>query len=398
MISVSIALAVLTMPVLLASAYLLLLALASRRPAIPACAAPGSLRFDLIVPAHDEEAGIARTVRSLLDVDHPAKLRRVIVVADNCSDATAVRAEAAGATVLVRDDPSRRGKGYALAAAFEHTLASGFAEAAVVVDADSVVSPNLLRAFSARLQNGALAVQSGSAVLNAGDSWRTQLMALGLALFNGVRSMARENLGLSCGLRGNGMCLSVAALRAHPYQAFSLVEDLEYGIALGRVGIRVHYAHEAEVASAMVSSGRAAATQRRRWELGRARLARAAVPSLLRDAFRRRSILLLDLAFDLLVPPVSFLALGAVACGAASIAISWTSAVLAPGSWLSLLSAASLAIYVLRGWQLAGMGIRGARAVASVPFYLAWKIVVLLRSAWGVQDQWVRTAREDGLR
>lgn len=65
------------------------------------------------VPAHDEPS-IASTVENLLAVDHPKDLRRVIVVADNCTDDTAQRARSAGATVLERVDAERRGKGYAL--------------------------------------------------------------------------------------------------------------------------------------------------------------------------------------------------------------------------------------------------------------------------------------------
>jgi len=368
------------LPALLAAAYLLLLALASRRVAIPA-GAPPTMRFDLIVPAHDEESGIARTVRSLLSVDYPADMRRVLVVADNCSDATAARAEAAGAAVLARDDRSRRGKGYALAHAFERSLRDGFAHAVVVVDADSLVPANLLRAFAARLDQGASAVQAGAAVLNIDDSWRTRLMALGLALFNGVRSLARENLGLSCGLRGNGMCLTAAVLRAHPYRAFSMVEDLEYGITLGRAGVRVRYAHEAQVRSAMVSGAQAAASQRRRWELGRMWLARNLALPLLRDALCMRNPLLLDLAVDLLVPPLSFVALvvfaGCVISGFAAV-------------WMA--SAACLAVYVLRGWQVSGIGWKGLGALARAPLYVSWKLAVVLRG-WG-EREWVRTVRE----
>ena len=88
-------------PVFAACAYLFVLTVASRRRDPPIAGEP-STRFDIIVPAHDEEAGIARTVQSLLAIDYPAVLRRVIVVADNCSDATAARASQAGATVLVR--------------------------------------------------------------------------------------------------------------------------------------------------------------------------------------------------------------------------------------------------------------------------------------------------------
>src|SRR5207253_11170633 len=131
------ALAAVGTAVLFASAYLMALALCSRRHSAPA-ASSCTMRFDLIVPAHDEEVGIARTVQSLLAIDYPPELRRVIVVADNCTDRTADRAAAAGALVLVRDEPSRRGKGYALSTAFAHSLATQSADAVVVVDADTV--------------------------------------------------------------------------------------------------------------------------------------------------------------------------------------------------------------------------------------------------------------------
>ena len=388
------ALWILAIPPLFASAYLLLLALASRRRAVLGTA-PAALRFDLIVPAHDEESGIARTVQSLLALEYPPHMRRVIVVADNCSDATAVRAEAAGASVLVRNDVSRRGKGHALAFAFEHSLKSGFAHAVVVVDADSVVPPGLLGAFVARLQRGALAVQSGAAVLNLHDSWRTRLMALGLSLFNALRSLARENLELSCGLRGNGMCLSTLLLRARPYDAFSLVEDVEYGVELGRAGIRVHYADEVKVASAMVSSGKAASSQRRRWELGRLELARRLALPLLSHALRRRSAILLDLAVDLLVPPLSYLALAIAAGCAASLAV-WragTGSAAALTVWL--ISAFFVSVYVLRGWQLSGIGLRGLSALAAAPFYALWKFGVLARRVSASGGEWVRTARDE---
>jgi cellulose synthase/poly-beta-1,6-N-acetylglucosamine synthase-like glycosyltransferase len=383
MILVSAALWMLAIPALLVSCYLLLLAMASRRREPPE--GVPSLRFDVIVPAHDEESGIARTVRSLLAVDYPPGLRRVFVIADNCQDATAARAEAAGATVLVRTDPSRRGKGYALARGFDRVLADGVADAVVVLDADSVASPNLLTAFAARLQRGARAVQAGSRVLNAGDSWRTQLMELGLSLFNGLRSLARENLDLSCGLRGNGMCLSTHLLREHPWRAFSIVEDLEYGLALGRAGIRVAYAGEATASSAMTSSSRAAGAQRRRWELGRLSIARRLARPLLLEALRKRSLLLLDLAFDLLVPPLSLLALAVLIGCAASLAAGSA----AISAWL--LCAACLAAYVLRGWALSGIGLRGIGALLHAPWYVIWKLAVLWRGPGG----WVRTPREE---
>ncbi|HEX9052739.1 MAG TPA: glycosyltransferase family 2 protein, partial [Anaeromyxobacter sp.] len=301
---------------LLAAAYLAGLAALSRRRPAPAVPQP-SLRFDVVVPAHDEEKGVAATVRSLLGMDYPPELFRVRVVADNCRDGTAERARAAGAEVLVRRDPGRPGKGHALAFAFERSLADGFADAVAVVDADATVSPDLLRAFSARLAAGARAVQSENLVGNPGASWRTCLLAVAFALIHTVRSVARERLGLSCGLSGTGMCFTTSLLREVPNRAASLAEDLEYGIALALAGHRVAYAGEAFVRSDMSPSAAGGRSQRARWEDGRRQLARRHALPLLRRGLAARDPVLLDLAVDLLVPPLS--TLGAVAAAGAAL-------------------------------------------------------------------------------
>ena len=121
--AVDVALLLLSVPVVLCSAYLFALTLLSGPLRAPPSVTP-RLRFDIIVPAHDEEEGIVATVASLTAIDWPQDLRRIIVVADNCADATAERAATAGAQVLVRVDDKRRGKGYALAHAFERSLAA----------------------------------------------------------------------------------------------------------------------------------------------------------------------------------------------------------------------------------------------------------------------------------
>jgi cellulose synthase/poly-beta-1,6-N-acetylglucosamine synthase-like glycosyltransferase len=382
---------VLAIPAVLATGYLLLLTLLSARTPAPV-PGPSTVAFDLVVPAHDEENGIARTVASLRDLDWPADRFRVLVVADNCCDATAERAREAGATVIVRTDPERRGKGYALNLAFERVLQDGFANAAVVVDADSLASRNMLGAFAARLRSGAAAVQARYGVLNVEDSWRTRLMAIAFAMFHDVRSLGRSRLGTSCGLRGNGMCFRVDVLRRVPHDAFSIVEDLEYGIRLGLAGIRVDYADEAEVRGEMAAGGRGVGTQRRRWEGGRMKILRAQGAGLLQDAVRRRDRVLLDLAFDLAVPPLSWVAayslaglVGAGAAAAAGMMPAWT---VIP--WAA--SCAFLVAHVLRGVSLSGTGWKGLLALAFAPAYVGWKVVNLIASPRQT-NEWVRTSR-----
>jgi 1,2-diacylglycerol 3-beta-glucosyltransferase len=386
-------LVVLALPEVVACGYLLLLTLLSGDKAAPARVAP-RLKFDIIVPAHNEEAGIARTVTNLSAMDYPVALRRILVVADNCSDSTADRAREAGATVLVRNDTEKRGKGFALAHAFEHSLKDGFADAVVVVDADTEVSPHLLHSFGLRLEAGAQAVQAHYGVLNPHASWRTRLMTIALALFHKVRSLGRERLGVSCGLRGNGMCFSRSAIREVPHDAFSIVEDLEYGIRLGRKGYRVHYAWEAEVLGEMVSSEKAARSQRRRWEGGRWAMTKQFGVPLLGEALRKRDGVLLDLAMDLLVPPLSYVVLGAVAVTVAAGALSVWQGHVALSSYAAAFCVGSLGLYVLRGWWVSGMGARGLLDLMRAPFYVFWKVWLMVAGPRDKKGEWVRTTRE----
>jgi cellulose synthase/poly-beta-1,6-N-acetylglucosamine synthase-like glycosyltransferase len=381
------------LPVVLASGYLVMLTAASRRRAPPPCGTP-HLRFDVIVPAHDEEAGIAGTVASLRAVDYPAQLRRVVVVADNCRDETAARARAAGAVVLIREDAACRGKGYALDRAFSWSLGEGFADAMVVVDADTVVSPNLLSAFAARLDAGDQAVQARHGVRNPDAGWRTRLMTIAFALFNDVRLLGRERLGLSAGLRGNGMCFAAPLLRQVPHDAFSVVEDVEYGIRLGLAGHRIRYAAEASALSEMVTTSRAARSQRRRWEAGRFQLARQLAPRLLGQAAARHDPMLLDLAIDLLVPPLAVLTLAAV--GGTAISCLALLALGAPrfAVLAGAVSLGGIALYVLRGWALSGTGVRGLASMLRAPGYVAWKIGLALSGNASTPQRWVRTRRE----
>jgi cellulose synthase/poly-beta-1,6-N-acetylglucosamine synthase-like glycosyltransferase len=384
------ALLVLSVPAVLATGYLFLLTLLSATERPPAFPEP-RMRFDILVPAHDEEAGISRTVASLLSLRWPRDRFRVLVVADNCSDATARLAAEAGATVLVRQDADRRGKGYALEAGFARILADGTSDATVVVDADTLVSANLLEQFAAQLEAGERALQARYGVLNVDASLRTRLMAVAFAMFHDVRSLGRSRLGLSCGLRGNGMCFTRGVLERVPHDAFSIVEDLEYGIRLGEAGVRIAYVHEASVRGEMAAGGHGVATQRQRWEGGRRAIRERHFAQLLREGLRRPDRVLLDLAADVLLPPLSTIAAYAT-LGLAATLLAWR---FGASSWVALPWAVSLAFltaHVLRGVQLSGTGARGLGALAFAPAYVAWKIASSLRSTRST-GEWVRTSR-----
>ena len=250
--------------------------------------APPTSRFLVVVPAHDEEAGIVATVISCKSLNYPDHLFQVLVVADNCTDATAGRARDAGARVLERHDPTRRGKGYAIKFLIDSLLEAeefDLLDALVFVDADSTVHPDLLRRFAQFVDSGHEWIQCYDAVGNADRSWRTRLMAYAFSLINGVTLQGQSALGLSAGLRGNGMCISTAGLRRVPWKSQGLAEDLEYSWSVRIAGGRIAFAPEVSVHATMLTQGGEASTnQRRRWEYGRDKLRRSMLGPLLRSS------------------------------------------------------------------------------------------------------------------
>jgi hypothetical protein len=97
---------------------------------------------------------------------------------------------------------------------------------------------------------------------------------------------------------------------------------------------------------------------------------------------------------DLLVLPLSYVALSIAALTAAA----WLLAPANPATslwfWLGLACFAALVLHILRGWQLSGTGPRGLLDLLRAPFFLLWKLAVMFRSRR--TTEWVRTNREGG--
>lgn len=383
--------ALLTLP---GTLELLLLTLGASLPPTPAADAPGDApehapgdgRIAVLVPAHDEAAGIAACVASLRACDDPAF--DVLVVADNCTDATAALARAAGALVIERQDPAERGKGQALAFAFAQPLLADYA-ACIVVDADSRVSPNLVSTCRRLLAAGAAAVQCGYRIGNAAASTRARLLAIAWLAFNLLRPRGRARWGLSAGILGNGFALSRATLQAVPYQAHGLVEDLEYHLRLVHSGRRVWFAPAATVWADAPASGRAAAAQRARWEGGRLRLLIDWTPRLV-QRLRAGQWRLAEPLLDLLLLPLGYQVLLLLLLLAVAVTVPmWLLRVYA------LAGLALIALHVLLAIHLGGGGWRELRALATAPLYLLWKLTLLGRIGRSARRDatWVRTER-----
>ena len=292
-------------------------------------------------------------------------------------------AAAAGAHVLPLSDDGSRGKGAALDYGFTQAIAAD-AAAVLVIDADSTVSPNLIDSVRAAFASGAAAVQTRYVAANPAASTGTRLQALALRGINVVRPRGRARLGLSCGIFGNGFALSAATLTRVPYLAHSIVEDLEYHLALVRSGIRVEFLDAATVFGQLPDNATAASTQRARWEGGRSLLRRRLAFQIFGEVLHGR-LRLLEPLLDLLSLPL------------ATVAVLLLLASLTPVRIYASLGLAIMALYILIAALFGQEPLLDFATLLLSPFYLAFKIANFGRTRRAARGDaaWVRTERND---
>jgi hypothetical protein len=202
--------------------------------------------LSLIVAAHDEESVIAARVANALALDYPRELLEVIVACDGCTDATAPRARAAGADVVL--ELERGGKIRAQDAAVERARG----EIVAFSDANALWEPDAARmlvgAFAdsrvgyacgqVRFMQAAAGAQAGN---QEGVYWRYELA---------VRSYESR---LSSITAGNG---AIYATRRDSYIVVDPImgHDLSLPFNMVRRGLRATYVPTARATEKMVPS------------------------------------------------------------------------------------------------------------------------------------------------
>lgn len=293
----------------------------------------------VLVPAHDEEAGIGEIVARLRS--QLAAGDRLLVVADNCSDATAAIARRAGAEVAVRHDLARRGKSYALDYGIR-MLAQDPREVVIIVDADCLADDGALDTLARRVQQSGRPVQALYMMYApTRERLKSRIGEFAWLIKNLVRPLGYHRAGLPCQLMGTGMAFPWGLISKAPIASGHLVEDMKLGLDLAAAGVPPLFCPEARVWSSFpASSGEG--TQRARWEHGHLGMICSEAPRAAIAALRARNLPLLALAADMAVPPLALLAL---LIGAAFMlsAGAW----LAAGAMLAFQCAAALLVLFL---------------------------------------------------
>ena len=346
----------------------------------------------VLIPAHDEEAVIAKTLKS---VSHQLLADdRLVVVADNCTDKTAEIARDAGAKVLERFNEVDRGKGFALHHGVQ-ALVDDPPRVLVVIDADCVLAPSALQVLRVAVLEKGLPMQALYIMEPpTNPSLQQRFAAFAWRMKNEIRALGSHQLGFPCQLQGTGFAMPWSLVERVNFASDNIVEDTQLGIDLALIGTPVSFCPAASVTSVFPDSLHGAASQRTRWEHGHLATLISQVPKLLKSALSKNNLSLAWLAVDLAIPPLALFALINLVLLLCSSLMVGMSDVFWPFYISSIACVVFLTAVIVAWWQV-GRQLLSFWHLACVPWYILRKLPIYLGFLVNRQRAWIRTERDD---
>ncbi|KRF00879.1 hydrolase [Nocardioides sp. Soil777] len=238
----------------------------------------GPVTITVLIPAHNEESCISETLASLLSQSVPPL--RVVVVADNCTDATVRLAREAGVDVHETVDNSHKKAGGLNQALREVLPGLGDNDCVMVMDADTTLDPGFLEGATARLTHDRALMAVGG--LFYGEDGAGLIGQFQRNEYTRYQRELRRRRGRVFVLTGTASVFrpralrAVAAERGHNlpgipgdvYDTVALTEDNELTIALKSLGALMISPAECTVVTEVMPGWRALWNQRLRWQRG----------------------------------------------------------------------------------------------------------------------------------
>jgi len=320
---------------------------------------PGELPVVTVqLPVYNEANVVERLIDAACALDYPAD-RLEIQLLDDSDDQTAEiaaphvrRWRARGVDARHIRRPGRAGF---KAGALSNGLARARGELLLILDADFVPPPDLVRRLLGPFADPTVgAVQAAWGHLDEGTSWLTRAQALFLDAHFAIEHEARHRAGLFFNFNGSaGMWRRACVLDAGGWSADTLTEDVDLSYRAQLAGWRFVYLDDVRVPAELPSTLRAVEIQQERWTQGGVQSARKLLPPVWRA----------DLPAAVKLEATAHLAGHVVHPLTLALGVA-----LAAGGWLGLAGAA------LPGW------VHGAAlAIATVPFLLFYGAACRLR-------------------
>lgn len=346
----------------------------------------------VLVPAHNESCNMLPTLRAVLA--QAGESIHILVVADNCSDDTADVARQEGVEVIERNNPTLRGKGYALDFGIQHMKAKP-PQVVIILDADCLPENGALGKLANRAMSTSRPVQALYLMKNMHKpSLKEKIAEFAWLVKNHVRPKGLHNLGLPCHLTGSGMAFTWQVLQGVSLATGNIVEDMKLGMTLTAQGKAPQFSEDTLVTSAFPNNQEGAVSQRTRWEHGHlAMMWHQGMPLLFKGLIKRDKALT-SLALDLCIPPLALLVVTLLAwgllTGAYAIASANTTVLV-----INLVYVVALAGAVGLAWYTFGRAVVTGRELLLAPVYVLGKLPVYVGFLFRRQAEWVRSKRDN---
>jgi Glycosyltransferase like family 2 len=347
----------------------------------------------VLIPAHNEADGIAKTIRSVKDRLKTSD--RILVVSDNCNDETSFIARAEGVEVIERNNSILRGKGYALAFGVEHLKASP-PGVVIIIDADCLVVSGTLTDLAAVATHKQAPVQANNKMQwpeTYSTSVTQRIAGFAWVFKNYIRPLGLSNAGLPCQLMGTGMAIPWRLISQLELGTGEIVEDVKFGLDCCIAGAAPEFFPSTEILSYFPTERKAEQSQRTRWEHGHVFLVLRYLPKVVVKSLQIRNPNLFLLASDLAILPLALLALATVT----GVILAASNYYLSGGALaltLTLFNLCGFVSAVLLGWWYLGRSVLRARDLILVPVYIFSKLPIYLKLILKRQTEWIRTKRD----
>ncbi len=247
-------------------------------------------RIAYIIPAHNEEDVIYQTVKDCLEnQDYPKELFDVYVVADNCTDKTALLAKEAGAKVLIHNDPdpTHHMALYPLKYGINYLInLDNPYDIIIHLDADNHINKEFSSLMNDAYQSGVDFARPYEGALNATQNFYTKACTLFYTFDSRYGSRVRERLGIAAHVNGSGAMMSQRMLKkCGGYDAISISDDAEFNFNRMLEGYKGHFVEDAVVYEDMPSSFKDTLNRNKRIGSGGMKLLKTKLMTMLKKFF-----------------------------------------------------------------------------------------------------------------
>ena len=344
------------------------------------------LHYAFLIPARNEEKVIGELLRSIDKLDYPKDLYDVYVAINGCTDRTEEIALSNNARILDCDTKTRT-KGAVLEKAFGILRGHKEIDAYVIFDADSLPGREYLKEINSVMSEDIAVVQGKRTGLRPLNTWIAQCYEFFYATLNVYFNLPGDRNGKTASINGSGWAVRKDLIDELGFHPLTITEDYEYDILWPMNGKRIYYCDSAMVYDHFTGDLKTSMIQRLRWTFGIVQCYRLYGKKILKEAFRRRSMSLLDLFFSTVMPQIVAIFMVAVLAFVISLSPSCPFIVLLGA--LLLLYWLPVSVYALVTVIANGDSVREfKKGILLLPLFLITWVPVLVRCFFIDECRW----------